>query len=733
MRAGERGLGAWGRLSYNADLFLFCRIHIMTDFFATCPKGLETLLAGELTSLGATGVKETVAGVAFEGELECAYRACLWSRLASRILLSVAEFPARDDMDLYLGITQIPWENYFDVGNSFAVDFSGSSAAIRNTQYGALKVKDAIVDRFTKRTGTRPDVDKRVPDIRILVHLKREQISVTLDLSGPALHQRGYRQATGEAPLKENLAVAVLLRSGWQKEPLLDPMCGSGTLLIEAAMMALDIAPGLLRERFGLVRLKGFDASVWQSLLAEAQVRRKRALNQPGGVKFQGRDCDPRVLNRARENAREAGVLPFIEFIEQDVASLENPWPGEKGFLISNPPYGERLGDMPDLLRLYQQLGNGLRQGFQGWRVSVISASPDLLSCLRLRADKQYRLFNGALECQLRNYQIAEDSVASTKMVAEDFANRLKKNLKGLEKWAAQEGLDAYRIYDADLPDYNAAIDRYGSYIVIQEYAAPKSIPEGVARQRLLDMVQATIAVTGISGSQVIMKVRERQKGESQYQKLAEAKEFFVVHEYGAELLVNLRDYLDTGLFLDHRLTRRMIGQMARDTRFLNLFAYTGSATVHAALGGARFTTTVDMSRTYLNWAKDNLRQNGLLNSRHHFEQADCLQWLADCTEQFDLIFIDPPTFSNSKRMEESFDVQRDHIRLFTDLKRLLAPDGTLVFSNNKRHFKMDMEKLGELGLVATNISSKTLPKDFARNPQIHNCWIVRHAEGSGE
>lgn len=705
----------------------------MTNFFATCPKGLENLLADELTRLGADSVKETVAGVAFTGELECAYRACLWSRLASRVLLSLASFGVRDDMDLYLGISNIPWESFFSVNQTIAVDFSGTSDSIRNTQYGALKVKDAIVDRFTKRTGQRPNIDKREPDVRVQVHLKREEASVALDLSGPALHQRGYRSGTGDAPLKENLAAAVLLRSGWQGEPLIDPMCGSGTLLIEAAMMATDMAPGLLRHRFGLTSLQQYDASLWQSLQAEARVRAKRGLTAGAELKFLGLDSDSRVLSRAQENAQEAGFASLIRFASQEAVALRNPWPGHKGFLVTNPPYGERLGEFPELLKLYQELGQSLRQGFQGWRVSVLSASPDLLSCLRLRADKQYRLFNGALECQLRNYQIAEDSIASTKMVAEDFANRLRKNMKSLDKWAKQEKLDAYRLYDADLPDYNAAIDRYGDYLVVQEYAAPKAIPEPVARQRLLDMVQATIAVTGVPGANLILKVRERQKGESQYQKLNELGDMLVVHEYGAELLVNLRDYLDTGLFLDHRLTRRMLGNMANDKRFLNLFAYTGSATVHAALGGARFTTTVDMSRTYLNWAKENLKHNGLLNSRHHFEQADCLKWLASCDEQFDLIFIDPPTFSNSKRMDESFDVQRDHIRLLTNLKRLLAPKGTLVFSNNKRHFKMDQEGLANLQLVAENISEQTRSKDFARNVHIHNCWIIQHADDAAE
>ncbi len=306
---------------------------------------------------------------------------------------------------------------------------------------------------------------------------------------------------------------------------------------------------------------------------------------------------------------------------------------------------------------------------------------PELLSCLRLRADKQYRLFNGALECQLRNYQIAQDSVASQKEVAQDFANRLRKNLKTLEKWAQKENLDCYRLYDADLPEYNAAIDRYQDYLVVQEYAAPKrhSRPE--------DPPASARHGTGRhqgdrhgrrEGDPESARTSGRQQ---QYQKLSEEQHRMEVQEYGARLWVNLYDYLDTGLFLDHRQTRRMLGQMAKGKRFLNLFAYTGSATVHAGLGGASETTTVDMSRTYLNWAQDNMRLNSLVGREHKFVQADCLKWLSEADEQYDLIFIDPPTFSNSKRMDESFDVQRDHLLLMQHLKRLLAAGGTLVFS----------------------------------------------------
>jgi 23S rRNA (guanine2445-N2)-methyltransferase / 23S rRNA (guanine2069-N7)-methyltransferase len=702
----------------------------MADFFATCPKGLESLLAAELSGLGASDIKETVAGVAFSGELEVAYRACLWSRFASRIALSLVSFDADTDLDLYLGCFNVPWETHFSVDQSFSVDFSGTSKAINNTQYGALKVKDAIVDRFTKRSGIRPSVDKRIPDARVLVHWKKEIVSVSLDLSGPALHQRGYRDETGEAPLKENLAAAVLARSGWKNEPLLDPMCGSGTLLIEAAMEACDMAPGLLRRRFGFETWLQHQPDVWKPLFAEATVRAKRGHNAvcEQAERFVGFDIDNRVLQRAKANANRAGVGDLIRFEQSDVMQLHNPWPGSKGFLISNPPYGERLGEFPDLLKLYQSVGTALRTEFQGWRATILSASPELLSCLRLRAEKQYRLFNGALECQLRNYQIADNSVASQKMVAEDFANRLRKNIKMLDKWAQQEGIDAYRIYDADLPDYNVAIDRYTNHLVIQEYAPPKTIPEHVARQRILDLMQAAIEVTGVPGKNVILKVRERQKGESQYQKLNEQGQLLEIKEYQAKFLVNLRDYLDTGLFLDHRYTRRMLSTMANGKDFLNLFAYTGTASVHAGLGGARTTTTVDMSRTYLNWAQDNMRHNGLTSWQHKFEQADCLAWLRHCEQTFDLIFIDPPTFSNSKRMEDTFDVQRDHIDVMRMLKKILNPDGVIVFSNNKRHFKMDLDALAELGFTAENISNKTLPKDFARNPHIHNSWLIRHA-----
>ncbi|KNC88463.1 bifunctional 23S rRNA (guanine(2069)-N(7))-methyltransferase RlmK/23S rRNA (guanine(2445)-N(2))-methyltransferase RlmL, partial [Trabulsiella odontotermitis] len=445
---------------------------------------------------------------------------------------------------------------------------------------------------------------------------------------------------------------------------------------------------------------------------------------------FYGSDIDGRVIERARSNARRAGVGELMTFDVKDVAQLSNPLPkGPYGTVISNPPYGERLDSEPALIALHNLLGRTLKSQFGGWNLSMFSASPELLSCLQLRADRQFKAKNGPLDCVQKNYHLAEvTGDAPVSSMGDDFANRLKKNLKKLDKWARQEGIECYRIYDADLPEYNVAVDRYADWVVVQEYAPPKTVDANKARQRLFDVIAATISVLGIAPNRLVLKTRERQKGKNQYQKMGEKGDFMQVSEFNARLWVNLTDYLDTGLFLDHRIARRMLGQMSKGKDFLNLFSYTGSASVHAGLGGARSTTTVDMSRTYLEWAERNLRLNGLTGRAHRLLQADVLGWLRDADEQFDLIFIDPPTFSNSKRMEDTFDVQRDHLRLMTDLKRLLRKGGTIMFSNNKRGFRMDLDGLAKLGLKAQDITQKTQSQDFARNRQIHNCWLITEA-----
>ncbi|EMQ2877737.1 bifunctional 23S rRNA (guanine(2069)-N(7))-methyltransferase RlmK/23S rRNA (guanine(2445)-N(2))-methyltransferase RlmL [Vibrio navarrensis] len=704
----------------------------MNQYLAVTSNGLENLLAEELTNLGITDAKPVQAGVKFSASNEQIYRCCLWSRLASRFVRILSEFTCQDDMDLYLATVAINWVNQFHSTKKFIVDFNGTNREIRNSQYGAMKVKDGVVDCFEKKGLPRPNISKERPDVRLHVRLHKDKAILGIDMAGSGLHQRGYRPASGKAPLRETLAAAIILRSGWNStQPLLDPMCGSGTLLIEAAMMAANMAPGVKREKWVFECLEDFEPEVWAQIKSEASVTGRGV--KKVDAKFYGFDNDEKVLGIARENARRAGVAELIEFKLGDAATLSRPQGFDHGVIVSNPPYGERLGTEPGLIALYTAFGGQLKSEFGGCTASIFSSSDELLSCLRMRADKQFKLNNGALPCHQKNYTIAQRSAeqiegADTPLsIAPDFANRLKKNIGKVGKWAKKEQLDCYRIYDADLPEYNVAIDIYLDHIVIQEYAAPKDIPEEKAKRRLTDIIRATIQVTGIEANKVVLKVREKQKGRNQYQKMAQVAQTMEVNEYGVKLIVNLYDYLDTGLFLDHKITRRRLGEMAQGKDFLNLFAYTGSATVHAAKGGARSTTTVDMSKTYLQWAKDNMALNGCVGNQHKFEQADCLQWLENAQGQYDLIFIDPPTFSNSKRMEASFDVQRDHIKLMKNLKRLLRPGGTIVFSNNKRHFKMDLESLLELGLNAQNISSQTLPLDFERNKQIHNCWLVTH------
>ncbi|MFJ5385262.1 bifunctional 23S rRNA (guanine(2069)-N(7))-methyltransferase RlmK/23S rRNA (guanine(2445)-N(2))-methyltransferase RlmL [Pectobacterium sp. CHL-2024] len=701
----------------------------MNALFASTARGLEELLKSELESLGAQSCAVVQGGVHFEGDNRLLYQSLLWSRLASRILLPLNEFKVHSDLDLYLGVQAIDWSTIFSIDKTFAVHFTGTNEDIRNSQYGALKVKDAIVDSFTRKTGQRPDVAKQQPDIRVNVFLQRDMASVSLDLSGDGLHQRGYRDLAGLAPLKENLAAAIVLRSGWKNgTPLVDPMCGSGTLLIEAAMIASDRAPGLHRTHWGFNAWLKHDAELWREVTAEAQQRARQGL-QATTSRFFGSDNDRRVIEIAKANARRAGVAELISFDVRDAAQLKNPLPeGPKGTVVSNPPYGERLESEPALIALHNMLGRKMKSDFGGWQLSLFSASPELLSCLQLRAERQFKAKNGPLDCVQKNYQLAETQGESAGQIAEDFANRLRKNLRKLEKWAKQQGIECYRLYDADLPEYNVAVDRYGSWVVVQEYAPPKTVDAQKARQRLFDVINATLSVLELPSNRLVLKTRERQKGKNQYEKLAQKGDFLLMEEFGAKLWVNLTDYLDTGLFLDHRIARKMLGEMSRGKDFLNLFAYTGTASVHAGLGGARSTTTVDMSRTYLEWAEKNLRVNGLTGRQHRLIQADCLSWLHNANEQFDVIFIDPPTFSNSKRMEESFDVQRDHLALMKDLKRLLRRGGTIMFSNNKRGFQMDTAGLTALGLNAKEITAQTQSQDFARNRQIHNCWLLTHA-----
>jgi len=736
------------------------------ELFLTCPKGLEGLLAEEATGLGLEEMREQTSAIRGVADLQTAYRLCLWSRLANRVLLVLARFPMKDAEDLYHGVLNVDWHDHLLPTGSLAVEFSGQGSGIDNTHFGALKVKDAIVDKLRAANGDRPSVDKLNPDMRVHLRLDRGEAVLSLDLSGHSLHQRGYRLQQGAAPLKENLAAAVLIRAGWPRiaaagGALADPMCGVGTFLVEAAMIAADIAPNLKRERWGFSAWLGHVPALWQRLHAEAEERAAAGLAKPP-LWIRGYEADPRLIQPGRNNVERAGLSNWIKIYQGELATFEpRPDQNQTGLVICNPPYGERLGDEASLLYLYQNLGERLRQACMNWEAAVFTGAPDLGKRMGIRSHKQYAFWNGALPCKLllikvlpeqfvtgerrtpEQRQVEREQIASGEERAEPvvqeqarlseggqmFANRLQKNLKQLGKWARREGVECYRLYDADMPEYAVAIDLYGDWVHVQEYAAPRSIDPEKAQSRLFDALAAIPQALGIDKSKVVVKRRERQSGTKQYGRQAAQGQFMEVNEGGVKLLVNLTDYLDTGLFLDHRPLRLRIQREAAGKRFLNLFCYTATATVHAAKGGARTTTSVDLSKTYLDWARRNLSLNGY-SDKNRLEQGDVMAWLEADRGEYDLIFIDPPTFSNSKRMEGVFDIQRDHVQLLDLAMTRLAPGGVLYFSNNFRKFILDEGLAARYGVE--EISDKTLDPDFARNTKIHRAWRLTAQTGNG-
>jgi 23S rRNA (guanine2445-N2)-methyltransferase / 23S rRNA (guanine2069-N7)-methyltransferase len=731
------------------------------QFFATCPKGLESLLLEELLGLGATSVRETVAGVYFSGDISKAYEACLWSRLANKILMPLVQERVDTADDLYRVARAIDWPQYLRPGGTLLVDFTGENRNIRNTQFGAVKIKDAVVDCFRDATGERPDVAKRDPDLRINARLARGKLTIALDLCGDSLHRRGYRKTQGEAPLKENLAAAILLRAGWGKaehpEALLDPMCGSGTFLIEAAMMSADVAPGLMRTSFAFERWPHHNASAWQTLREQAQARKRQGLAREL-PEIRGYDANLGVIRAAEENITRAGFDDWLRVSRKELREFVKPThkPLPHGIIVTNPPYGERLGEIEAMKSLYRHLGERMREQFTGWRAAVFTGNPELGKQMGVRAQKKYKLFNGTIASELLLFSITPEYTVQNRAApvgpseqldangevvlsngAQMLLNRLQKNAKKLKSWRKRSGATCYRLYDADMPEYACAIDVYEGVVDgtntqrrqvhVQEYQPPRSISEQGAAERFKEIEAAVPIALDVPSESVSFKQRRRNRGVMQYEKLHEKPmgELLQVQEGSARLLVNLWQYLDSGLFLDHRPLRLRIAAEAKGKRFLNLFCYTAAASVQAALGGARFTLSVDMSQTYLNWASRNLAINGLSESRNRLEKADCTRWLQTAEQKFDLIMLDPPSFSNSKKMADVLDVQRDHVSLIQQSMHLLEQGGVLYFSTNLRSFKLDEPALA--GYQLEDISQATIDQDFSRNQKIHQCWRITH------
>jgi len=390
------------------------------SFFATTAKGMESLLAEELKTQGALEVQESRSGVVFKGSLETAYRACLWSRVANRVLLPLKTFSAPTQEKLYGGVKSIRWSDHLTPENTIAVDFSSSHSQITHTHFGALKVKDAICDQLRSIQGARPSVAIHRPDLRINVYVHEDQATMSLDLSGESLHLRGYREEGAFAPLKENLAAAILMQAGWHElsasgeAAFIDPMCGSGTLPIEAAMMAAKIAPGLSREYFGFLKWQGHIPRTWQRLVTEAEEIRTARLTQgkKNFPKIIGYDADFRAVHVAINNLERAGLRSLVHIEKKELLSCERV--SEKGIILLNPPYGERLGEVESLKPLYRSIGDLFKKSFQGWTGFVFTGNSDLAKSVGLKASRRFVLFNGPIECRLLKYDLYEGSSKKT-------------------------------------------------------------------------------------------------------------------------------------------------------------------------------------------------------------------------------------------------------------------------------------------------------------------------------
>jgi putative N6-adenine-specific DNA methylase len=388
----------------------------MEQFFATCPRGLEQALATELAALGAPNIKAVDGGAAFAGDLALCYAANLESRVASRVLWQVGHTHYRSEHDIFEAARALPWTRFFDVGRTLRVNVSAIKSPVKSLDFVTLRVKDAVCDVFRAAHGKRPDVDTESPDVRIHAFLTREEATFYLDTSGEALFKRGWRTAGGEAPLRENLAAGILRLTGWAAPtPLLDPMCGGGTFLVEAAMMALNAAPGLNRA-FGFEKLENFDGKTWRALQDKARARRKPAAVLP----IHGSDKSGTVLGLARENLASTGLEGAVQLKQMDI--LDGSPPAAPGIVVMNPPYGERLGGEAELAAFYPKLGDALKQRYAGWTAYILSSDMQLPRLIGLKASRRTPLYNGALECRLFEYRLVAGSMRKSKPLTTEDA-----------------------------------------------------------------------------------------------------------------------------------------------------------------------------------------------------------------------------------------------------------------------------------------------------------------------
>ncbi|MBP2280429.1 23S rRNA (guanine2445-N2)-methyltransferase / 23S rRNA (guanine2069-N7)-methyltransferase [Psychrobacter sp. PL19] len=749
------------------------------DLIITCADGLEAPLQTELTSLGITSEIKSTGRLTVTGTQRDLYTICLWSRVASRVLMLIKRKNINAEYDvaeqLYGLAKSVNWTEQFNLEQTFAIRLSVDKRVAVSQQFAMLRIKDAIADTFNEAYDSRPNVDSKNPDFAIFATVNDKQAELYLDLSGTSLHRRGYRVAMTEAPLKENLAAALLYSAGWHKQneagdapyynALVDPMCGSGTFIIEALLMHCDYAVGIDKaaNQFGFYQWQHHDEKLWLAMIDDAQTRFRDALaiacEQPDTLPLiLGFDADSGAIVATEKNLIAAGLQDLLPLIDLETRALDqlsntlrpmiNDGRLSNPLIITNPPYGERLGDEEMIKPLYQAIGLILQDSFAGSGIDpmlgILAAKVEQVDILPIKDPKTLRCHNGAITVYFRYGQLIAGQVGHLMSRFEkreieseegqDFINRLQKNLARLKKQAAKDQVSNLRVYNADLPDFKVAIDLYGDYVHVQEYAPPKTIPPETARKRFNLALMGIREVFGINREQIFIKTRARQSGNEQYSKQGNTEKrgkFYVAREDDAYFYVNFTDYLDTGLFIDHRNMRARIKANSRGKAVLNLFAYTCTASVHAALAGAKNVTSVDLSQNYLDWGKQNFVLNGLDVGRRKYEfvAADIFEWIKDNTEQYDIIFIDPPTFSNSKKFQGTFDVQRDHAALINRAMNRLTADGVLYFSNNFTRFELDEQLTERYDII--DITPQTIGFDFNVKKPIHQSFEIRHSQGA--
>ena len=675
--------------------------------------------------------------VRFQGGLEVGYAACLWSRFGSRIFLNIGEFPCHSEDDLYKFSLDFDWTAHMDEHTTFSIGVSLGATEITHSRYALLRVKDGLVDFFRQTTGDRPTVEAGRPDIRFHVHVDNSTASLNIDLSGESLHRRGYRAQAGEAPLKENLAAAIVALSGFSKSTsvdtvFLDPMCGSATLLIEAALIYGDTAPGLSRNYFGFFGWKQHNQTLWSSLIDDAIVREEDKSDKPW-PQLLGYDADQEIVAVARKNIRLAGLENRIQVKQAELHWLQKP--ADKGYLVTNPPYGERLLEKSEAAVLYSYLGRKLAEQFSGWNFGILLSNPDLGEKLGLKTQEKHRLYNGPISCRLHcgtaqspllrppfSWQISSQPIDGE---GAPLANRLRKNLKKLLRWAEREQVHCFRIYDRDLPDFNFTIECYDRLIFVREYRAARNIDPKRVDKRFQLALSTLRDLFGIGRSRILIRRAHSHSGKklSNDRKKAVPK-MVEIQEVNCRFLLDFNHQKTTGLLFHLRDIHRQIYNHSSGKRFLHIYCSSGQATIQAAAAGSVTTTTLSPSLESIEWCRRNLAVNGFSSSCHPTVQIDPYKWLKKDKNLYDLILVSPQVSLLSFKESRLLNLQQTHSELISLCMRHLAPKGTLLFCTDMKKFKLDTELATRF--TVKDISRKTLPEDCRRNPTIHKCWELR-------